>query len=598
MFGGNFISQEKFSKYYDKNIIDVRAFSIMKDCFFKYKYKNNYKCKSVSILSINGEKVNKKIAIILGDFVALGTTYLSADGEYRPCFTKISDYLDAVKNDPRAKVVIDYIKKDEYEFSPSKYSPYYFYLWQFMALTLFGIVDPQSTFKIKDFIQINYDDISLSQFEFACLFYHISYFISSEITEENLMFPPYRSGIKFIPLTINSLQEPFNIKFHEWKELYIGILVNKLIANAVTIGLPLLHHWIFIESNYKNLYDNSVTFEKYNLSSNIIKFENDLANLMKKHEITSFEIPEVDNLRVTIDDVIDEIKDTAHYSNTSLGILTNYLGMSFNSFKTHFDAQHKNVFIDIAYNLACLNKIGIIHNDLHHNNLCVNGNFFNILYKVGFDVYKTSDFHYNINIIDFSRSLMSSESVEKYSLRYKDIHDQILAEQRSKIHATYKLFFPNFWDENKELIKGKLISDYDGFFELYKAYDLYRFSLIWLEDLNEYEEIYDLCFKINSICKEYLTDYVEMLLYNNLGEVQNPNIKVLELFKGEVGEVEGVYDLNTKLIYDTDDYKHLHELAQVYDFKPGDKLILEEYIEREKKYNKFPLKSLTDGYLL
>lgn len=73
---------------------------------------------------------------------------------------------------------------------------------------------------------------------------------------------PAACGQKLIPLRIKDVEECENIKHAPWREMYISSLVGDLVINGVSPSFPIFVDWFFISTNSPNIWDNKVSHQK------------------------------------------------------------------------------------------------------------------------------------------------------------------------------------------------------------------------------------------------------------------------------------------------------------------------------------------------
>jgi len=113
----------------------------------------------------------------------------------------------------------------------------------------------------------------------------------------------------------------------------------------------------------------------------------------------------------------------------------------------------KLCLFQVLHNLLQLEKLDIIHGDLHFNNLTIRDIHKQDRYKVGNKMYNLGDVSFQIGMIDFSRGIMESDNnktliidaiyhyVEKINAKYYSINKSKLSELSfSKLFAIGRLW--------------------------------------------------------------------------------------------------------------------------------------------------------------
>jgi hypothetical protein len=424
-------------------------------------------------------------------------------------------------------------------------------------------------------------------------------------------------GQKLIPFNYIQLKEYNNIIHFQWKELLINKIITNLVYNNITPCFSLFIDWFLIKNSNKNLYDNIEIYKKILYSDKIKEILNYLYlaknDLLELYTINNKE-KLINNLLTKLKKLIKDSESTILMSNISLCYFSEYSG------KTIYDYMNKlangtikqdigdlftdyNIFskylFEIIYSLYSLNLKGIIHGDLHLNNITLNSNnsykngdlpyviynLNNILnddimnYMLNYLDYSNlnTDIQYLENcyifktlntypcIIDFSRSfvlinLIDENIIEKEKNKIRN--NFIKTEKRRIINELNKIF-PNYIKNNthkiKFLFKNK---NFNVLFLYFSAYDIFTFStnlLIFMKKISNQKNI-----KINDKIINLLTDiskksynYLEQIIdennYNNSHKkFQFPNYLILVEFfqdfllnkKNINNEIINIYSLN------------------------------------------------------
>jgi hypothetical protein len=200
-------------------------------------------------------------------------------------------------------------------------------------------------------------------------------------------------GQKLLPFNYNQLKDYKHLIHFQWKELLANRIINNLIYNNISACFSLFVDWILITKSDKNLYNNNEIFKKINYSdqikhilqllylakSNLLK----LNNVQDKNKLIS-------KLEKKLHNLIELTQSNMLMSNVSLSFISEYSGVTlFNylnlslqnkqiinnigNLMDDYDIFAKYIF-EIIYSLYSLNLKGIIHGDLHLNNITLNLN--------------------------------------------------------------------------------------------------------------------------------------------------------------------------------------------------------------------------------
>lgn len=397
-------------------------------------------------------------------------------------------------------------------------------------------------------------------------------------------------GQKLIPFNYIQLKEYNNIIHFQWKEILINKIVYSLLYNINSPSFSIFIDWIFINNSNRNLYDNKEIYDKISYSDKI----KSILQLLNKANSEFSEIYNqkknefIDSLIKKLKKIIKLSENKVLMSNISLCYLSEYSGKTvydyFNKIKdktlihknigdlyNNYDMFKKYMF-EIIYSLYCLNLKGIIHGDLHLNNVTLNKKNLNIneesyvIYNI--NINKNTDIinfinsysNDNINnsenttfilphlgtypcIIDFSRSfillkLISENIIEK---ERNNIRAKFIKNEQQRIMSELKKIFPNFLKNNahklKFLLKNK---NFNILFIYFSAFDIFKFASNLLIFINKYStqnditinpEIIKLLDDISKKAYSYLEKIIDEESYINIESLLFPNLEILiELF--------------------------------------------------------------------
>lgn len=402
-------------------------------------------------------------------------------------------------------------------------------------------------------------------------------------------------GQKLIPFNYIQLKEYNNIIHFQWKELLINRIITNLIYNSNSTCFSIFVDWFLIQNSNKNLYDNIDIYKKILYSDKIKEILNYLYfaknNLL---ELKSFNEKEqlINSLLIKLKKIIKDSESGILMSNISLCYVSEYSG------KTIYDYLYKlaninkekcnvgnlytdyNIFskylFEIIYSLYCLNLKGIIHGDLHLNNVTINSS-----QELCIDSHIIYDLNNNINdnimdyilnyqenkndvksknnyldnsyifkhyggypcIIDFSRSfllinLIDEDIIEKEKNK---IRNNFIKTEKKRIINELNKIFPNYIKNNahkiKFLFKNK---NYNILFIYFSAYDIFTFStnlLIFMKkiSINNNIKINDNILTLLSNISKKSYYYLEQIINENNYNItdktfQFPNYLLLKEF--------------------------------------------------------------------
>jgi len=393
-------------------------------------------------------------------------------------------------------------------------------------------------------------------------------------------------GQKIIPFNYIQLKEYNNIVHFQWKEILINKIVNNLLYNINSPSFSIFIDWIFINNSNRNLYDNKEIYNK-------ILYSDKIKSILQLLNKANSEFSEIYNQQKNdfIDSLIKKLKkiiklseNKVLMSNISLCYLSEYSGKTvydyFNKIKdktlihknigdlyNNYDIFKKYMF-EIIYGLYCLNLKGVIHGDLHLNNITLNKKNLNVeensyvIYNL--NTAKSNDIinflnsysNDNVNntenetfilphlgtypcIIDFSRSfvllkLISENIIEKEK---NNIRAKFIKNEQQRIMSELKKIFPNFLKNNahklKFLFKNK---NFNTLFIYFSAFDIFKFASNLLIFINKFSiqnditvnpEIIKLLDNISKKAYSYLEKIIDEESYINSESLRFPNLEIL-----------------------------------------------------------------------
>lgn len=710
----NWVSQNHtIKKIFADKILDSIDDSRKLGAYFMYFHRNNnninlfnFKISEFITVPLYVKKGNTKCifgfiyyyAGCVGDktpvaqFISLGTTLTSADGEYRTYFYPFVyfklrlDYyqkdIDKIKNDLTEDVdllseiiipiyttnennnkntkrdlkIEKYINKDISDNIENYYSYcYLFYIYHYK----FKIIENHV---YKNFIDILFSNKKL--YNYALKEFDIKY-IYIEITNKNFAFgEPTRCGQKIIPITINEFNNFKNIKESLWREIFIKEKINTLLYNGLTYSIPYYMGWFLINSNSNLIYDNDISKLKILYSDfvkNEIKKINSIKNNIDKIEQKNVLIlSKIQTLQKTLDIPIKYAENNIILSKSSLCIVDTYKGIpiaditnrvlstehTVSSFTSQIfqDIEHFNFIIfKILYNLLVFNKFyNIIHGDLHMNNILmipISGYILASILKLIPDKNKQKkiipkDLYayelYNLNyededenenenifilnfgyyiptIIDFSRAFIyKSENIDN-----NIITNELTELYKKKIISLLKYELREFYKENKLYILHCMTETFDKFYQIFKAFDAYKFSNGFINIVNsvkcniKFDKEYienshlKLVIGIKSFALNFIKKYIYLLYEDNTITIPDINKLIIVKFftqynlnnikKINTGEIRDTFNINNKIDHK---FTETNRTFDIYEEK-----LISKFSFAKKFQENFDRKTENDEYL-
>jgi hypothetical protein len=526
------------------------------------------------------------------EFISSCPTFTSADGEYRHRFITLRQYLDMYQEyqkevfDPIEEHVANQIKKKVISFISEIICPqsvldnseiynqliqsidklrlsiiFYITSWyidyiRYKTNVLENHLSkgyPEAMFSGNDekFYETNTSLFSITKGSFDLLLNRMQRFRK----EPEQKFLPVEIGQKIMPLTISQVENIEDILYPNWAELRIASMVGDLVINGISPSFPIFNDWFFIKGSTVNMYDNQVMHIKLHNSETASEIVKELEQARKNTYILDpVENKEIflgynmEGLSRAIEFPMDFAEEEIVVSTNTLCSLTEHVGRTMADQPALMnDKDYSNATgalfssptwfskytFEYLYGLYSLNiKLGVIHGDLHLNNITLFAKRLVVNYKDGNPHFPNPVIIYNVHgtlyiypttgrtscIIDFSRSVINDISpvIDSRITHNKYI---IINEQMKKIMHIYEHNFPEFYNTYKAELRNALENNYSIVFKLLTAIDSRKLSMgmITLVPKGPLSEMME---KIKKMSEQYLT------------------VSMLAVFKGHITAIE------------------------------------------------------------
>lgn len=407
-------------------------------------------------------------------------------------------------------------------------------------------------------------------------------------------------------------------------ELLINNIVTNLKYNLVSESYSIFHNWFFISKSDKTLYDNKniiKLLEFNNIHKNILSYlYNTKHNLYKVHTTKNEKHFKNEKIyKKLLDNTKKNIKITENkllMSDISTCFIFEYVGKSyfnylknentFNKIFNNYDLFSKLLF-DIVYSLYCLNVNGIIHGDLHLNNITINDRYketdSHIMYnmnsnihtnitdylknpditdyskKENDDIYLFKNNGLTMSLIDYSRSYILLKAVKNNILeKYKNkSRKEYIKKEKARCINTLKTIFPNHISNQKHKIDILFTSEnFEIFFNYFSAIDIHLFCTNTLLHLKSTPFKYDK--KIEQLLTNIRDD-----AYKSLEKITNDKCFLDETEYQSFPNYEILHKYFTKYKYNKD--MKIKNISNVFNFN---NINLKKYFN-EESYHDFHL---------
>jgi hypothetical protein len=242
---------------------------------------------------------------------------------------------------------------------------------------MFSIEDQNLYHKIKDMPGIKEDNFMTH--------------MERIMTYPGKQYYPASCGQKLIPLRVKDVEESENIKHTPWREMYISSLVGDLVINGISPSFPIFVDWFFISTNSPSIWDNKVSHQKLDHSM----VATDIVHKLEEARKSTYEFGEngeeyyvtyqMEGMSEAIEVPIEYAEKELILAPVTLCSLVEHVGRTFADtfFLLKIPAYYKElgpIFDDVQvfgkylfeyiYGIYAMNKyFHLIHTDLHLNNI-------------------------------------------------------------------------------------------------------------------------------------------------------------------------------------------------------------------------------------
>lgn len=556
-----------------------------------------------SIVSINNMQFHTIYAMLFSykendtyvhDMVSACPTFSSADGEFRHRFITVSQFLHYYE---KANVgfienhMLKQIKKRELEITsetvfPASHSesdkskllesintarfPIKFYVaawFQDYVRNLKGVIENHVSKGYKEAVFSNTDrafyDANKETVE-SC--YNASSEFSRFKKTAETHFTPLEMGQKIIPLTVKQLENIGDVQYTVWMEIAMTAHLGSLVINGIAPGFPLLNDWFLIPGNIPGIYNNPVMHMRLHHSGIAQGIIRDLEQARKNTFILDPETRReifisyhMEGLSHSIEMPMEYAEDEMIMSNYTLCYVSEYVGRTMADQPTLIrgSKSHANLtgpifsdkkwldkyIFEYLHNLYAMNlHLGVIHGDLHLNNITLFAKRYTVDHNTGEFVVPNPKIIYNVHnelyaftttgttscVIDFSRCIVSSTNPLT-----KQSNKKILAEHKRRIVKIYEREFPDFSAQYAAELMAALHTKYDMVFKLLTALDSRKLSTGLLSLLGKLpeagEDVYNTLNKIKKMSEQYLTMGMESLFKGSFASIDDIQWPMLDM---------------------------------------------------------------------
>lgn len=365
------------------------------------------------------------------DYLSMGHTFKSADGEYRYRFIPVAQFNEVYTRhahviEPYERYIIKQAKRGEFTLKSGIHMPadtsnrksaqdnerkafeqqldasrlvLRIYVIIFIIEAV-GKLEGYISNHINDgYLDAMFGDADFKEFEKIYAQQDKNYVTSLRLRMTTLMgrtgsFTDTMCGQKIIPLRAKEVEDLENIRYDTWREIYISSFIGDLVINNVAPGFPLFKDYTLLYADpeqAKDFYDNQVNHIKLDHSSTAAKIVRDLEGVrrstfvvdpIKKKELyISYKF---EGLSDTIEMPMDYAEKNLIMANYAVCMLNENVGRTFGDLPRMMKIKPMRLRIgpifskvmffgklafEYIYNLYAANlRAGVIHTDLHINN--------------------------------------------------------------------------------------------------------------------------------------------------------------------------------------------------------------------------------------
>lgn len=320
-------------------------------------------------------------------------------------------------------------------------------------------------------------------------------------------------GQKLMPLTIREAIQVCDINFAPWREIWVSQRVTDLVVNGVAPMFAISNNWFYLDGVDRDLFGNEAMHTRYVRSQNAEEITEKLLQGRELADKVSEKDYRMGQFDAHMHRSIEYAREFILLTDLAMCATSEYVGMTLGSvadiirrsptvspaFFRMFAEPSMLVryLFDICYGTALLHRrCGVIHTDLHQNNLTIHElesqyvgkiakgehtftpRYSNpvIAYIAGdsgeVDTYVFPHDGWFASIIDFSRAIVGPAARQDIvgelgeSVAAGFYRDQVPRALRA-LHA----YVPNFFKQNQEQLKGLMYTNFEAMFRVLTAID-------------------------------------------------------------------------------------------------------------------------------
>lgn len=314
-------------------------------------------------------------------------------------------------------------------------------------------------------------------------------------------------GQKLIPMHTREVMEPFDDRYGTWRELRLMQLAGDLVVNSVAPGFSVFNQWAYIEGVDADLFENKAMADRFRRGGAAEASSASLREARRRLEALE---PTYHSERYSalLYESLEYAQSFLLMSSTALLATMEHVGLTLGTYgmllkkKTYpftpelFSNADKltHLLWGYVYGAHCLHgKLGIVHTDLHANNMTVHHWGYPTHYRQSAPVGHRPRYHdprtvyvagprgepdtylfpstgHNGSIIDFSRAILGpafqfdSRHAPGYAANY--YRDQV-----DRVMRAFARYAPEFMRSRETAVRAAVLANFEVVFPILCAVD-------------------------------------------------------------------------------------------------------------------------------
>jgi len=303
-------------------------------------------------------------------------------------------------------------------------------------------------------------------------------------------------GQKMVPLTLRGAAQVMDINYSPWREVWVGGLASDLVVNGVSPCFPLCGSWTYLGGG-RDLFENPAMLARYATSERgrrtvemLSEARTDGDGALAPLDTKIWEAAKFAQGYVVLSDLV--LLSTGEYVGKTAGSMPGIIAKAstiadpVRRVFTEAGMQARYLF-DLCFGaLALHTRAGVVHSDLHTNNITINEQRWRtdttkkpdplIAYVASSrgeaDTYVFVQDGIYATIIDFSRAILGPPARERIASELgEEFADTFYRAQASRVLRVFAHYVPAYTKKHQDRIKSLIASDFGEIFAVLAAVD-------------------------------------------------------------------------------------------------------------------------------